>query len=80
VLAAHLLAEQRIAEATLTLHGAEALLRRCPAPSQAMLRIHLGKLMIAQGQVERAREYLQGVAALDPHGRYTAAVWRVAQL
>jgi tetratricopeptide (TPR) repeat protein len=80
VLAAHLLAEQRIAEATLTLHGAEALLPRCPAPSQAMLRIHLGEILIAQGQIERAQEYIQSAAALDPQGRYATVAWRVAQL
>jgi tetratricopeptide (TPR) repeat protein len=80
VLAAHLLAEQRIAEATLTLHGAEALLPRCPAPAQAMLRIHLSEILIAQGQIERAQEYLQTAAALDPQGRYAAVAWRAAQL
>ncbi|MFL5802302.1 MAG: hypothetical protein ACJ8CR_11255 [Roseiflexaceae bacterium] len=80
VLAAHLLAEQRIAEATLTLHGAEALLPRCPTPSQAMLRIRLGEILIAQGQIERAQEYIQSAAALDPHGRYATVAWRVAQL
>jgi predicted Zn-dependent protease len=78
VLAVHLLAEQRTAEATLTLHGAEALLPRCPAPSQAMLRIQLGEVLIAQGQIERAQEYLQSAAALDPHGRYATVAWRVA--
>jgi tetratricopeptide (TPR) repeat protein len=80
VLAGHLLAERRIAEATLTLHGAEALLPRCPPPSQAALRFHLGQILSAQGEVERAQEYLESVEALDPHGRYTAAAWRVAQL
>src|SRR5258706_397857 len=80
VLAAHLLAEQRIAEATLTLHGAEALLPRCPAPSQAILRIHLGEILIAQGQIERAQEYIQSPAPLHPHGRYATVAWRVAQL
>jgi hypothetical protein len=64
----------------LTLHGAEALLPRCPPPSQAALRFHLGQILSAQGQTERAQEYLESVEALDPHGRYTAAAWRVAQL
>ena len=77
-LAAHLLDQQRIAEAMLVLHGAEALLPRCPAPSQAMLRIQLGEVLIAQGQIERAQEYLQSAAALDPHGRYATVAWRVA--
>ena len=80
VLAAHLLAQQRIAEAMLTLHGAEALLPRCPAPSQAMLRLHLGEILLTQGQLERAQEHLQSAAALDPHGRYAAVAWRAAQL
>jgi tetratricopeptide (TPR) repeat protein len=80
VLAGHLLAERRVAEATLTLHGAEALLPRCPPPSQAALRFHLGQILSAQGQVERAQEYLESVEALDPQGRYAAAAWRVAQL
>ena len=49
-LGAHLLAEHRIAEATLTLHGAEALVPRCAAPRQIALRVRLGELMIAQAQ------------------------------
>jgi tetratricopeptide (TPR) repeat protein len=80
VLAGHLLAERRVAEATLTLHGAEALLPRCPPLSQAALRFHLGQILSAQGQVERAQEYLESVEAHDPQGRYTAAAWRVAQM
>ena len=79
-LAGHLLTERRVAEATLTLHGAEALLPRCPTPAQAALRFHLGQLLSAQGQSERAQEYLKSVAAPDPHGRYTTAAWRVARL
>jgi tetratricopeptide (TPR) repeat protein len=79
-LAAHLLGQGRAAEATLTLHGAEALLPRCPAPSQAALRFHLGQILTAQGQTERAQEYFRGVQAVDPHGRYAAASWRVAHL
>jgi tetratricopeptide (TPR) repeat protein len=79
-LGAHLLAEQRIAEATLTLHGAEALVPRCPAPRQIALRVRLGELMIAQGQIERAREQFRNVATLDPHGRYAGAAWRAQHL
>jgi hypothetical protein len=45
-----------------------------------MLRVHLGEILIAQGQVERAQEHLQSAAALDPHGRYAAVAWRAAQL
>lgn len=79
-LGAHLLAEHRIAEATLTLHGAEALVPRCAAPRQIALRVRLGELMIAQGQVERAREQFRNVATLDPHGRYAGAAWRAQHL
>jgi tetratricopeptide (TPR) repeat protein len=79
-LATHLLEQGRAAEATLTLHGAEALLPRCPAASQAALLFHLGQVLTAQGQTERAQEYLRGVQAADPHGRYSTAAWRVAHL
>ena len=79
-LGAHLLAEHRVAEATLTLHGAEALVPRCAAPRQIALRVRLGELMIAQGQIERAREQFRSVAALDPTGRYAGAAWRASHL
>jgi tetratricopeptide (TPR) repeat protein len=79
-LGALLLAEQRVAEATLTLHGAEALIPRCAAPHQVALRVRLGELMIAQGQIERAREQFRSVAALDPKGRYAGAAWRASHL
>jgi tetratricopeptide (TPR) repeat protein len=79
-LGAHLLAEHRIAEATLTLHGAEALVPRCAAPRQIALRVRLGELLIAQGQIERAREQFRNVATLDPHGRYAGAAWRALHL
>jgi tetratricopeptide (TPR) repeat protein len=79
-LGAHLLAQHRIAEATLTLHGAEALVPRCAAPRQIALRVRLGELMIAQGQIERAREQFRNVATLDPHGRYAGAAWRAQHL
>lgn len=68
-LAGHLLGEQRFAEATLTLHGAEALLPRCQAGYQAALRLRLAELLLAQGQTERAREYF-GIVALDPQRLY----------
>lgn len=78
VLASHLLSEQRVAEATLTLHGVEALLPRCSLPAQRMLNCRLGELMIAQGEIERAQEYLQHGDPRQAQGN--AAVWRVAQL
>jgi tetratricopeptide (TPR) repeat protein len=76
----HLLAEHRLAEASLTLHGAEVLLPRCSTSHQVELRVRIGELLIAQGQIDRAREHFRNVAALDPHGRHTRAVWRVSQL
>ena len=79
-LGAHLLAEYRIAEATLTLHGAEALVPRCAAPRQIALRVRLAELMIAQGQIERAREQFRNIATLDPRGRYAGAAWRASHL
>jgi hypothetical protein len=36
--------------------------------------------MIAQGQLERAREQFRSVAALDPNGRYAGAAWRASHL
>lgn len=71
---------ERNAEAMLTIRGAEALLPRCTPSSQLELRVRLGELLIAQGQIERAREQFQGVAALDPSGRYTGAAWRASHL
>lgn len=79
-LAALLFAEEREAEAMLTLRGAEALLPRCRPASQLELRVRLGELMIAQGQLERAREQFRTVAALDPGGRYNGAAWRASHL
>ena len=79
-LGALLFAEQRQAEALLTLRGAESLLGRCRPARQLELRVRLGELMIAQGQIERAREQFRSVAALDPSGRYTGAAWRASHL
>ena len=79
-LGAHLLGEHRIAEASLTLHGAEALFPRCPPARQAELRVRMGELLIAQGQIERAREQFRSVAALDPHGRFSGVAWRAGHL
>lgn len=80
VLAGHLLAEQRIAEASLALHGAEALLSRCSPACQSELRLRLGELLAAQGQLDRAREHFRSVEALDRHGRLAAAAWRAQRL
>jgi tetratricopeptide (TPR) repeat protein len=80
VLASHLLAEKRIAEATLILRAVEAVLSRCSPPKQAELKYHLGKLLAIQGQVDRAREQFQDVEVLDPNGRFASAAWRAARL
>lgn len=79
-LGALLIAEERSAEAMLTLRGAEALLPRCRQVRQLELRVRLGELMIAQGQIERAREQFRSVAALDRSGRYAGAAWRATHL
>jgi tetratricopeptide (TPR) repeat protein len=79
-LGAHLLAEHRVAEAMLTLHGAEALLPRCRPAPQIELRVRLGELLIAQGQIERAREQFRNVAEMDPNGRFSRAAWRASHL
>ena len=42
--------------------------------------VRLGELMIAQGQIERAREQFRSVAALDASGRYAGAAWRATHL
>lgn len=68
-LAAVLMAEGRSAEASLTLAGMERLLASCPPPSQGRLRLRYGELLIAQGQVERARDYLQGTIVVDLLGQ-----------
>lgn len=78
-LAAHLIGEHRMAEAALTLQGAEALLPRCQAARQVALRLRLGELLAALGQHERAQEHFRSVAALDPHGRYAAMACRAGR-
>jgi predicted Zn-dependent protease len=79
-LGALLIAEERGAEAMLTLRGAEALMPSCRPARQLELRVRLGELMIAQGQIERAREQFRNVAALDASGRYAGAAWRATHL
>ena len=79
-LGAVLIAEERSAEAMLTLRGAEALMPSCRPARQLELRVRLGELMIAQGQIERAREQFRNVAALDASGRYAGATWRATHL
>lgn len=77
-LAAHLMNNQRFAEASLALHSAEALLPKCPSLHQAELRFLLAELLASQGQHERAREHFRHAETLDPHGRFAAAAWHGA--
>ena len=79
-LGALLITEGRSSEAMLTLRGAEALLPKCRPARQLELRVRLGELMIAQGQIEHAREQFRSVAALDRSGRYAGAAWRATHL
>lgn len=65
-LAAHLLSEQRMAESALVLGGMDKLLLRCTPASQLRLRIGYGELLMAQGQYERAHEYLHYVTLVEP--------------
>jgi tetratricopeptide (TPR) repeat protein len=69
----HLLGEQRMAEASLALHSAEALLPRCPDAHQPELRRRLAELLLATGQTDRARDYVQDIESLEPAGSYAAA-------
>ena len=61
-LAWHLVGQQRCAEARLATSGVEATLLRCTEAHRSRLRLRLCELLVAQGQTERARELLQGVA------------------
>jgi tetratricopeptide (TPR) repeat protein len=54
-----LLSQGRNAEAGLLLGGVEAFITRCAPAAKRRLRLRYGELLIAQGQIERAREYLQ---------------------
>lgn len=78
-LAGHLLAQRRVAEATLALRSAETLLMRCSTARSAQVRFHLGQLLAEQGQIEEAREHFRGAEVLDPESRYAAATWRGAR-
>ncbi len=78
-LAGHLLAQHRVAEATLALRSAETLLMRCSTVRGAQIRFHLGELLAEQGQIEEAREHFHYVEVLDPESRYAAAAWRGAR-
>jgi Flp pilus assembly protein TadD len=61
-LAWHLVKQERCAEARLATAGVEATLGRCREVHQSRMRVRLCELLVAQGQTDRARELLQGVA------------------
>jgi tetratricopeptide (TPR) repeat protein len=70
-LAGLLLSVERTAETALVLGGLERLLARCSPVFQSRLRLRYGELLLAQGQVDKAREYLQetlvvGATACSP--------------
>jgi tetratricopeptide (TPR) repeat protein len=64
-LAALLLDQGRSAESALALSGIERILDACVPTSRNRLRLRYGELLMAQGQVERAREYLQGTILVE---------------
>ncbi|GAB4118217.1 MAG: hypothetical protein Fur005_22850 [Roseiflexaceae bacterium] len=64
-LAALLIGMGRQAESSLVLSGIERVLSLCSPASQNRLRMRYGELLIAQGQIERAREYLQGTIVVE---------------
>jgi tetratricopeptide (TPR) repeat protein len=61
-LAWHLMGQDRRAEARLATTGIEATLPLCTVAYRERLRLRLCELLVAQGQTERARELLWGVA------------------
>ena len=75
-LAAHLITEQRQAEAALALGGVEPLIERCSPNVRNRLRLRYGELLIAQGRVERAQEYLHEQLVLDGSPYKSAAFSR----
>ncbi|MDZ4721454.1 MAG: hypothetical protein SH847_23575 [Roseiflexaceae bacterium] len=64
-LAALLLSEDRAAEVSLMLGGLDRLIEHCTPAVQARLRFRYGELLLAHGQIDRAREYLQQTVMID---------------
>lgn len=64
-LAALLLSENRAAEGSLALGGLDRLIEQCSPAVQARLRLRYGELLLAHGQIDRAREYLQQTVLID---------------
>ena len=73
-LAAHLITEQRQAEAALTLGGVEPLIERCSPSVRNRLRLRYGELLIAQGRIEHAQAYLHEQLVLDGSPYQSVAV------
>jgi tetratricopeptide (TPR) repeat protein len=64
-LAALLLNEDRSAEVSLALGGLDRLIEQCSPAVQSRLRFRYGELLLAHGQIDRAREYLQQTVMID---------------
>lgn len=74
-LAAHLINEQRQAEARLMLSGIEPLIEDCSVAVRNRMRLRYGELLIAQGRSEHAQAYLQEQLVMEGNG-YQSAAWR----
>lgn len=75
-LAATLMEQRRLAEASLALHGGEALLAECSPGRQSELRLYLAEILTALGHPEQAKEHAGNVTHL--HRQMTPA-WRSAR-
>jgi tetratricopeptide (TPR) repeat protein len=72
-LAGLLLSLERTAETALVLGGVERLLGVCSPVFQSRLRLRYGELLLAQGQIEKAREYLNDTLVFAGGGPRSAA-------
>jgi predicted Zn-dependent protease len=70
-----LLSQGRQAEASLMLNGIESLINLCSPAAKRRLRMRYGELLIAQGQIERAREYLQQSQLVKPLRSTHSGAW-----
>ena len=71
-LAGVLLSVERSAETALVLGGVESLLLRCSPGYQTRLRLRYGELLLAQGLLEKAREYLNETVVIGPQANAPA--------
>jgi tetratricopeptide (TPR) repeat protein len=74
-LAALLFGEGRLAETALALGGLERLIETCTPAAQSRLRLRYGEILIARGEVERAREYLQSQLVVGGAPARRAGSW-----